>query len=120
MCSVPDTLRIRRSHEAATRRRRGIQGAGARLVGDAIALFNDVESGPEIVGGDVTGDRAPRRGPNGRELADEADRRAEAILAPLEPGLEPPVQALAASAVVFQLLAGDCTDRGVGEVLHQR
>ena len=120
MCSAPDTLRIRRSHETASDSAGGIERAGPRLVGDSIALLDDVEGGPEIVGGDVGGDRAPRLGPDGGELADEADRRTEAVLALLEPGLEPPVQALASSAVVLQLLAGDRTDRGVGEVLHQR
>ena len=54
------------------------------------------------------------------ELADEADRRAEAVFALLEPGLEPPVQALASSAVVLELLAGDRSDGRVGEVLHHR
>ena len=55
----------------------GIEGAGAGLVGDPIALLDDVERGPEVVGGDVTRDRAPRLGPDGGELTDQADGRTQ-------------------------------------------
>ena len=100
--------------------RGGIERTGPRLVRHAVSLLDDVEGGPEIVGGDVGRNRAPGLGPDGGELADEPDRRAQPVLALLEPRLEPPVDALASSAVVLHLLAGHRADLGVGEVLHRR
>ena len=97
-----------------------IERPGPGFVGDPVALLNDVERRPQIVDGDVGGDGTPGLGADGGELAHQADRRAQPVLSLLQPRLEPPVQALAPSAVVFELLAGHRTHLGIGKVLHHR
>ncbi len=64
------------------------------------------------------GDRSPGVGAHRGELADEPDGGAEPPLALLEPGLETPVEVLAAT-VGFHLLAGHGTDTRIVEVPHQ-
>ncbi len=98
----------------------GIDRPGPRFVGDPVALLDHVERRPQVVDRNIGGDGAPRLCPEGRQLAHQADRRAQSVFALLQPRLELPVQALAPSRVVLELLAGHRTHVGVGEMPDRR